>query len=278
MMGFLDVKLQQKINLLVAVLAFIFWVAHAFFSALLSIENISFLESCFKPDLGTLLLRGFVVLILLIFGAYAERLVRVINNMAQDIKSHQEHIEDTFKQHNIEAKQRLLALNKLTQLAETDPLTSIFNRRKFEEMLQYEIERNLRYEMNLAIIMCDLDHFKKINDKCGHDAGDKTLKQFSKQVSKNIRDVDIFARWGGEEFVILMPNANVNIANSVAEKLRNLTEITEITDIKCTAGLTASFGVTGFKASDTIDTFVKRADTALYRAKESGRNRVVVIA
>jgi diguanylate cyclase (GGDEF)-like protein len=267
-------KIQQKINLLVAVLAITFWIAHAYFDALLSIEGTSFLESCFAPDVGALLLRGFVVLILLIFGAYAERLVKVINNMARDIKNHQDNIEDTFKQHRMETRERLLALKKLEQLADTDPLTSIFNRRKFEEMLQFEIERNLRYELSLALIMCDIDHFKRINDQFGHDVGDETLKEFSKSISENIRDVDIFARWGGEEFMILMPNATADIANSVAEKLRKLIESTDIKSADC---LTASFGVTDFKASDTIDTFIKRADTALYHAKESGRNTVVVI-
>ena len=268
-------KVQQKINLLVAVLAITFWVVHAYFDALLSTEGVSFQESCFNPSTDNLLMRGFVTLLLLIFSAFAERMVKTINKMAKDIKDNQTRLEDAVNQHHVETEERIHALKELEKLAETDPLTSVFNRRKFKEMLQYEMERNHRYQISLSLIMCDIDHFKRINDRFGHDVGDKALKAFSKKITDNIRDVDIFARWGGEEFMILMPNATAENANLVAEKLRKLIETTDIEDIDF---FTASFGVTGFKASDTIDSFIKRADDALYKAKEDGRNRVVAIA
>ena len=140
------------------------------------------------------MLRGFVILLLLIFSAFAERLVKVLNKTVRALKQHQYTLEDTVNQHVMENNEHSLAIKKLEKLAETDPLTSVFNRRKFNEVLQYEAERNHRYQFNLALILCDIDHFKIINDKLGHNEGDKVLKMFTKKITDNIRDVDIFAR------------------------------------------------------------------------------------
>lgn len=268
-------KMQQKINLLVFILAITFWAVHAYFDSLLSVEGISFLESYFNPSFENFMLRGFVILLLLIFSAFAERLVKVFNSMAKELNHHQEILEDTVNQHIVENNERSVAIRELEKLADTDPLTSIFNRRKFKEMLEYEAERNQRYQFSLALILCDIDHFKMINDRFGHNVGDSTLKAFAKKITDNIRDVDVFARWGGEEFVILMPNSTTDSACTVAEKLR---EMIELTDMELVDHFTASFGVTEFKVSDTIDSFIKRADDALYKAKEGGRNKVVAIA
>lgn len=268
-------KIQQKINLLVFILVITFWGVHAYFDHLVSSESVSFLESFVNPSIENLMLRGFVVLLLLIFSAFSERLVKVFNRMTRELKHHQELLEDTVNQHAVENNERTLAIEKLEKLAGTDPLTSLYNRRKFKEMLQYETEKNQRYQKSLSLILCDIDHFKRINDNFGHDVGDIALKAFAKKITDNIRDVDVFARWGGEEFIILMPSTSTNSANTVAEKLRKTIEMTSIEQID---HLTASFGVTGFKTSDTIDSFIKRADDALYKAKEGGRNRVVAIA
>ncbi len=271
----LVMKMQQKINLFVSILAITFWVVHAYFVHLTSIESVSFLESCFNPSIENLMLRGFVILLLLILSAFAERLVKVFNSMTMELKQHQELLEDTVNQHVVENKERSLAIEKLEKLAGTDPLTSVYNRRKFKEMLQYEAVKNQRYQKSLALILCDIDHFKRINDEFGHNVGDNALKAFAKKITDNIRDVDVFARWGGEEFIILMPNTSTNNANTVAEKLRKIIEMTGIEHVD---NFTASFGVTEFKANDTIDSFIKRADDALYKAKEGGRNMVVAIA
>ena len=171
--------------------------------------------------------------------------------------------------------ERKVAIEELEQLAITDPLTSLFNRRKFNELLAYEVERDQRYHAGLCLIMCDIDHFKQINDKFGHAAGDFALKVFSDKVTENIRDVDIFARWGGEEFMILMPNSNIDNACSVAEKLRDTIEHTDIKAVNC---ITASFGVAHCNNSDTSESIVERVDAALYKAKQQGRNMVVAAA
>jgi diguanylate cyclase (GGDEF)-like protein len=267
-------KIQHKINILVFILAITFWLVHSYFDSLTSIEGVSFFESCFNPGFESLMLRGFVVLLLLIFSAFAERLVKVFNNMAREVEQHQEFIEETINQHIAESYERTVAIKELEKLAETDPLTSVYNRRKFKEMLQYEAERNQRYQYGLSLILCDIDHFKRINDKFGHDIGDQALKAFAKKVTDNIRDIDVFARWGGEEFILLMPNSSVDSANIVAEKLRKIIEKTDIENI---GHFTASFGVAEFRASDTIESFIRRADDALYKAKEGGRNMVVAV-
>jgi diguanylate cyclase (GGDEF)-like protein len=119
--------------------------------------------------------------------------------------------------------------------------------------------------------MFDIDHFKGINDTFGHDAGDNVLKKLAEIVKKEIRDTDIFARWGGEEFIILLPNTQVNGGTEFAERLRKKIEDK---NFKNPETVTVSLGVTAFKTDDTEDSFLKRVDDGLYLAKKNGRNRV----
>lgn len=266
--------MQKNITRLGVTLALVFWVVDAFIDSLLSENGITFLESCLDPSGEEIWRRSFVILLFLIFSAYTERLLKFISNMTRELKQYHDRLEYTVNELQMEMAERKVAIEELEQLATTDPLTSLYNRRKFNELLAYEVERNQRYHADLSLIMCDIDHFKKINDKFGHAAGDTALKIFSDKVTENIRDVDIFARWGGEEFMILMPNSNINSARSVAEKLR---KTIEDTDTKTVASLTASFGVTHCKDDDTTESFVKRVDEALYKAKQQGRNTVVTV-
>jgi diguanylate cyclase (GGDEF)-like protein len=120
--------------------------------------------------------------------------------------------------------------------------------------------------------MFDIDHFKEINDTCGHDVGDKALVTMTKRVAKCIRDTDIFARWGGEEFMILLPHTSLDDASILAERIRGRIEKDPFEKI---GTVTSSFGVTQFVRQDTEEIFTKRADRALYRAKQKGRNRVI---
>lgn len=271
---FLNMEIQKLINRLTVILAISFWPGHSYFNSLVSTEGISFLQSCFNPSTENLLIRGFVILLLMIFFAYAARLINVINNMAQKLKDHKKDLKSTIHEHEIEMNGHLRMIKDLEKLAQTDPLTSLINRRKFKEMLRYETEKSLRYQSSLALIMCDIDNFKRINDQFGHDTGDHILKIFSKKITDNIRDVDIFTRWGGDEFIILMPNSTAANASTATEHLRKLIEKTDIKDIE---NFSASFGITEFQANDSIDSFIKRADNALYKAKENGRNRIVVV-
>ena len=166
---------------------------------------------------------------------------------------------------------------KLENLAFYDTLTQIYNRRYFETKLLGEIEHVKQYASGLSVIFIDIDNFKHVNDTKGHDIGDEILKRISQIFKENIRKTDIIARWGGEEFVILLPNTKVKETIVIAEKLKHsLENSTEIKTILSYA-LEASFGVTEYKKSDDIDTIIKRADDAMYISKRNGKNRVTTI-
>ncbi|WP_051654139.1 diguanylate cyclase [Persephonella sp. KM09-Lau-8] len=159
-------------------------------------------------------------------------------------------------------------------LSETDPLTGIYNKGKFNRILEEELKKVKRYGRPLGLIIFDIDHFKKINDTYGHQVGDYVLKTIAKIVKENIRDTDVFARWGGEEFVIIAPETDISGTRILAEKLRKKIEEYNFDKV---GKVTSSFGVTEATPEDTPDSIVKRADQALYLAKEKGRNRVEVI-
>ncbi|MFO0753784.1 MAG: diguanylate cyclase [Thermodesulfovibrionales bacterium] len=161
----------------------------------------------------------------------------------------------------------------LKQLSSTDNLTQIYNRFAFNDLLATELQRAQRYKTGLSLIMFDIDHFKRINDTFGHMAGDEVLKSLVRLVKGSIRNVDVFARWGGEEFMILAPETDIEAAYNVAERLRSEMEQHCFTTV---GHLTSSFGIAALRAEDGVDTLVKRVDDALYRAKEGGRNRVAV--
>jgi len=152
-----------------------------------------------------------------------------------------------------------------------DPLTNTYNRLKFNESLVSQIVQAKRFENTFSLIMFDVDHFKKVNDINGHMFGDQVLIKISDIVKACIREVDIFARWGGEEFVILLPQTNCTEASVLAERLRK-TIWKESSKINIV--LTCSFGVTSF-SNDDEHSIMERVDRALYRAKKSGRNVVV---
>lgn len=174
-----------------------------------------------------------------------------------------------------EQKKYLKSLETINALLEkqasTDTLTGIYNRMKFDEKLMTEIKRAHRYNSPLSFVMFDIDYFKQVNDTYGHSAGDNVLKRLARLVAANIRDTDIFARWGGEEFVIQLPGLPLARAIIFAEKLRR--KIEEY-DFKEPEKVTVSFGVTAFQDGDDNITLTNRADTALYSAKKSGRNQV----
>jgi len=155
--------------------------------------------------------------------------------------------------------------------ATTDPLTGLYNRLKFDEALASELSRAKRYGTPLTLILYDVDHFKRINDTHGHQVGDNALVQLSQIVSMQIRNTDLLARWGGEEFVILSPGSDGEMARQAADKLAAAIERTLFDEV---GTITCSFGITQHAHGDSADMLIARADLALYRAKTSGRNRV----
>ena len=170
--------------------------------------------------------------------------------------------------------EHMLLEKKLEELASTDKLTGLSNRMKFDEVMRFSIDRAKRYNVSLSLILFDIDNFKRVNDVYGHVVGDYVLKIIADIGQGNIRQSDLFARWGGEEFMIIQPDIPQNDAIVLAERLRK--EI-ENYDFENVGKVTASFGVTTFKEGDTADSFSIRVDEALYSAKADGRNKVVVI-
>jgi diguanylate cyclase (GGDEF)-like protein len=173
------------------------------------------------------------------------------------------------------ADQAAVAVNKaqLWDMAVTDSLTGLYVRRYFMVKLQEEIHRAERYNKRLSVIMADLDRFKKINDTYGHDAGDRALKTISTFLQKNIRDVDAIARYGGEEFVMLIPDADKEAAFCLAERLREGLAKVKLEDL---APVTISLGIATYPSDGTdLEELIKRADAAMYEAKQQGRNKAV---
>ena len=164
------------------------------------------------------------------------------------------------------------------RLSVTDALTGAFNRRHLMEQVPSEIDRSSRYDHRLSLVMCDVDHFKKINDTYGHQAGDEVLKKVVALLKQKIRTVDWIARYGGEEFVIVLPETSYGNAIKVADNLREALAQLSIEFEGRTLNVTASFGVTGWDdkvpAEAMVDAMVARCDACVYDSKANGRNRV----
>jgi len=162
--------------------------------------------------------------------------------------------------------------DRLLRQSETDALTGIYNRKKLQDALILEIKKAYRYDQDFSIILIDIDHFKNVNDTYGHLTGDNVIKAVCNLISNNIRDIDLFARWGGEEFVILVNNQDKQQTKLMAEKIREKISQTKLDNLD----VTCSFGIAQYEKNDTDEIIFKKADDALYVAKESGRNCVIV--
>jgi len=164
---------------------------------------------------------------------------------------------------------------ELEKLASTDPLTGLPNRRSFLGVGERELARVQRFDVPASVVMIDLDCFKTVNDTYGHAAGDETLRRVSRACKATLRQIDVMARLGGEEFVAFLPGADEATATLAAERLRCAVRDTLIQTGRSEFSITASFGVTEISGRDAkFDQCLSRADAALYRAKRAGRNRV----
>jgi two-component system cell cycle response regulator len=167
------------------------------------------------------------------------------------------------------------------EMAITDPLTGLYNRRYMENHLSALVEQAAARGKPLTALVLDIDYFKSINDTHGHDAGDDVLRQFATRIRKSIRGIDLACRFGGEEFVIVMPETDMAVATIVAERLRRriASEAFSIQQGSGAIEVTISIGIATLDATDdNANSILKRADQALYRAKRDGRNRVVADA
>ncbi len=167
------------------------------------------------------------------------------------------------------------AMEQIAALARTDPLTGLANRRHFDELFERERGRANRLHNPICAITVDLDHFKHVNDQYGHAAGDRVLRAVADCFRRHLRPYDVVARFGGEEFVILVPGASLEQSVQIAERLRGAIREIAIPELP---KVSASFGVAAFEPEEPAESLLARADAALYRAKHGGRDRVEIAA
>jgi two-component system, cell cycle response regulator len=162
--------------------------------------------------------------------------------------------------------------------AQTDPLTGVYNRRYADMHLEAMIERCQRRASHLTVMMLDLDRFKRINDEHGHAAGDMVLSEFTRRLQSNVRSIDLVARVGGEEFMVVLPDTDPEIAGEIAERVRSATADPPflISDVGETRNITVSIGFASMQPNESVFELLKRADRALYASKHGGRNRITL--
>jgi diguanylate cyclase (GGDEF)-like protein len=185
-------------------------------------------------------------------------------------------LQDELRAKNRELQQML---DRMELMAITDPLTGLFNRRKFEAIINAEFTRTWRYQSPLTCVMIDIDHFKQVNDEHGHRTGDHVLSEMTQIIRRNIREVDTPARWGGEEFVILLPETDSQGALSPARRILEQTAAASFSGLP--AGLvTVSIGIASAPDPqiDSGERLIDTADLAMYEAKRTGRNRIQLAA
>lgn len=204
-------------------------------------------------------------------------LVAENERMRRDSDALKFHLEDSHKQIQVLRS----SLSHAQEVVLKDPLTGAGNRRHFDMTMEKAIMECERDSTPLSLIMCDIDHFKRVNDAHGHQVGDELIRMFARVVQSNSRESDTVIRYGGEEFAVILPMTEQDAAHSLAERIRRQFEAKRITIRETNqkiGQLTASFGVAEYRRGDDVEALVQRADAKLYDAKSSGRNRVVSLS
>jgi diguanylate cyclase (GGDEF)-like protein len=183
-------------------------------------------------------------------------------------------LQDTLRKKNDELKEMLA---RVEALSVTDPLTGLFNRRRFEAILESEFKKAIRYKMPLSCIMIDIDHFKAVNDTYGHATGDAVIKDVALLIQQGVRDVDTPCRWGGEEFIVLVPLTAKTGAEQPARRILNSVSAHAFA-VMGGKTVTVSMGIADLSGPgiDAPDKLIQAADSAMYEAKKNGRNRVAI--
>jgi diguanylate cyclase (GGDEF)-like protein len=175
-------------------------------------------------------------------------------------------------------QERVKMLDQLQKLATTDGLTKLFNSRHFYSQLTKEVDRTLRYEPPLSMLLMDIDHFKRYNDTYGHLEGDKVLVRLAQIIESCLRKLDTAYRYGGEEFTVILPETTAEEAETVAQRIRATVEKERFFPRpKEEVQVTVSIGATQYRPTEDLTSFIKRADTAMYSSKQQGRNRVTIL-
>ncbi|MFO7840390.1 MAG: GGDEF domain-containing protein [Desulfosalsimonadaceae bacterium] len=199
--------------------------------------------------------------------------VEEIESLSNELVAANQELNNLTRKLNKKNRELRDANATIVELTRTDPLTKLANRRHFETRIRELVSVARRKSQPLSLIMTDIDHFKAVNDNYGHDAGDRVISGYSDLMMQGVRLEDLVARFGGEEFILLLPASRIDQAWEVAERLR--TELSAADLIGNGVFVTASFGVSALKAGESIEDFIKRADKALYQAKQQGRNQTV---
>lgn len=241
------------------------WLIDAAVDFYLLHESNSLLQNLVAPESASELWMRLLILIIFVLMGYFSRHALLkhitLNKLFLDYHNNLERlVEERTEQ--------------LETLANCDPLTNLYNRRKFSYLLSQELQRFNRNQNPFSLINVDIDYFKKINDNFGHDTGDKVIKHVSDTLRSCIRDTDHAVRWGGEEFILLIIHADANKAAAIAEKLKASFNALEFPPV---GKITVSMGVTEVQSDDTEESIIKRSDRALYMAKDNGRNRIETV-
>jgi len=247
-------------------------------------RQVPFLESLWPDEPQELWMRLLVVFLFLAVSLYARMLLKNEARAKQALKAHLSKLEEiiatrtqelqgNYQSLQNEMAERQHAQAQLELLATTDPLTRLYNRRKFEELLNHALERCRHYPDEFALILFDIDYFKRVNDQHGHDVGDAVLQFFADIIRSQLRKSDIVARWGGEEFIVLVSKADTDTALAIADKLRRVVEAGQFPRQQ---KVSISLGIALARRTDNATSLIKRADQALYRAKQEGRNRAIL--
>lgn len=183
-------------------------------------------------------------------------------------------LNNLTRQLNVTNRALKLANEKVLELSRIDPLTQLANRRYFDEIISKMVSLAKRKNQTLSLIMTDIDHFKAVNDNFGHDAGDHVLKGYAAIMKESSRKEDFITRFGGEEFTLLLPVTDSQQAYILAERIRLKLSKKDILGNKYS--VTASFGISQLRKEEAIEDFIKRADEALYKAKNEGRNKTII--
>lgn len=205
---------------------------------------------------------GFLAFMLAMAVSLGNRFTAMLNGLEEEVAERTAELQSTNR--------------LLVETARVDPLTGLYNRRGFTGTVESEIQRVFRSGRSFCVVLTDVDHFKSINDRYGHACGDHVLTRVASKLRDNVRDVDQVARWGGEEFILLLPETEPEGAAVLAEKLRAVVADNVFEFGGHRLRVTMTFGVSGFRKGESLDSCIARADRALYRGKDEGRNRVML--
>ena len=247
---------------------FLIWFVDAVIDSYIINPDEELIESLFFAEGTELWMRSLVVIVMSIVGYFASHSMKKSLLLNKLLYKYQNELEALVDSRTSELHKKTQELEKL---ASYDSLTNIYNRRKLIELAEIELSRFNRHNYIFSILMLDIDNFKTINDTYGHDVGDDVLVKLSKLIDKETRGTDHFARWGGEEFIILSPDSDLEGRKILAEKIVNLIRHY---NFEIAGNITISLGIGSSKENDiTIDEIIKRADQALYIAKHSGKDQ-----